>query len=84
VQNNGPVTPVDLSLPALQAALEHFHNLTDDSGIPAVYVPKMLVHSIGDYWIANQILKSQFLPGGNQNDINQVAREGSPRTCRTT
>lgn len=74
-QLNGPATPVDLSLPALQAALEHFHNLTDDSGIPAVYVPKMLVHSIGDYWIANQILKSQFLPGGNQNDINQIARE---------
>jgi hypothetical protein len=75
VQRNAPATPADLSLPALQAALEHFHNLQDDSGIPAVFTPKMLVHSVGDYWIANQILKSQFLPGGNQNDINQVARE---------
>lgn len=76
VQRNAPVTPSDLNLPALQAALEHFHNLTDDSGISAVYRPKKLVHSIGDYWIANQILKSQFLPGGNQNDINQLSREG--------
>lgn len=75
-QSNAAPAPVDLSLPALQAAIEHFHNLKDDSGIPIVYVPKMLVHNVGDYWIANQILKSQFLPGGNQNDINQIAREG--------
>jgi hypothetical protein len=75
VQQNSPATPADLSLPALQAALEHFHNLQDDSGIPAVFTPKTVVHSIGDYWIVNQLLKSQFLPGGNQNDINQLARE---------
>lgn len=75
-QTNAPATPTDLTLPALQAALEHFHNLKDDSGISMVSKPVKLVHSIGDYWIANQILKSQFLPGGNQNDINQVAREG--------
>lgn len=73
---NSPATPVDFSLPALQAALEHFHNLNDESGIPAVYTPKYVVHSIGDYWAVNQILKSQFLPGGSQNDINQVAHEG--------
>lgn len=73
---NAPATPTDLTLPALQAALEHFHNLKDDSGISMVSKPVKLVHAIGDYWIANQILKSQFLPGGNQNDINQIAREG--------
>jgi hypothetical protein len=73
---NTPVTPTDLSLPALQAAFEHFHGLTDDNGIPVMFTPKVLVHSIGDYWIANQILKSQALPGGNNNDINQISREG--------
>lgn len=76
VQSNAPAVPADLSLPSLQAALEHFHNLKDDSGISMVSRPVKLIHSIGDYWIANQILKSQFLPGGNQNDINQIAREG--------
>lgn len=76
VWRNTPASPTDLSLPALQAAFEHFHGLTDDSGIPAMFTPKVLVHSIGDYWIANQILKSQALPGGNQNDINQLQREG--------
>ena len=76
VQSNKPTTAADLALPSLQAGLEHFHGLKDESGIPAVFIPKMVIHSIGDYWIINQILKSQFLPGGNQNDINQVAREG--------
>lgn len=75
-QRNRPATDVDFSLPALQAALEHFHNLTDESGIPMVRSPKMVVHSVGDYWAVNQVLKSQFLPGGSQNDINQIAQEG--------
>lgn len=73
---NRPVTDVDFSLPALQAALEHFHGLTDESGIPMVRVPKIVVHSVGDYWAVNQVLKSQFLPGTSLNDINQVANEG--------
>lgn len=73
---NRPSSDADFSLPALQAALEHFHALTDESGIPMVLVPRMVVHSIGDYWTVNQILKTPNLPGGNQNDINQVNREG--------
>ena len=73
---NSPSVAVDFSLPALQAALEHFHNLTDDSGIPMVRVPKFVVHSVGDYWAVNQVLKSQFLPGTANNDINQIANEG--------
>lgn len=66
----------DLSLPALQAAVEHFHALQDESGLPVMFIPKWLVHSAGDHWIANQLLKSSGLPGGNMNDINQLAREG--------
>lgn len=73
---NRPSTDVDFSLPALQAGLEHFHSLTDEGGMPVVYIPKTVVHSIGDYWMVNQTLKSPGLPGGNLNDINQVNREG--------
>ena len=76
VQANAPTTATDLSLPALQAGLEHFHNLKDESGLPAMFMPKLLIHSIGDYWMANQLLKSQYLPGGNQNDVNQLSKEG--------
>jgi len=73
---NRPATDADFDLLALQAALEHFHNLTDESGLPIVYIPRMLVHSVGDKWLVAQVLKSQQLPGSNQNDINQVANEG--------
>lgn len=73
---NRPAADTDFDLLALQAALEHFHNLTDESGIPVVYIPRKVVHSVGDHWIVSQVLKSQNLPGGNQNDINQVANEG--------
>lgn len=73
---NRPATDADFDIISLQAALEHFHGLTDESGIPVVYIPRKVVHSIGDYWLVNQVLKSQMLPGGNQNDVNQVAQEG--------
>jgi len=73
---NKPVTDVDFGLIPLQAALEHFHALTDESGIPAIFIPTRVIHSIGDYWMVNQVLKTPNLPGGNQNDINQVSREG--------
>ena len=76
VQRNRPTTDADLDLLSLQAGLEHFHNLEDESGIPAVFIPKKLVHSIGDHWMVSSLLKSQYLPGGNQNDVNQVAKEG--------
>lgn len=75
-QRNRPATDVDFDLISLQAALEHFHALTDESGIPAVFIPKLVLHSIGQHWIVSQTLKSQYLPGGNLNDINQVAQEG--------
>lgn len=74
--SNRPAADVDFSLVALQAAIQHFHGLTDESGLPMMLSPKYLVHSFGDYWSVNQVLKSQFLPGGSQNDINQVAQEG--------
>lgn len=73
---NRPAVDADFDLLTLQAALEHFHVLTDESGIPVVYIPRLVVHSIGDHWMVSQVLKSQYLPGTNQNDVNQVAQEG--------
>ena len=66
----------DLDLLSLQAAIEHFAGLLDEAGMPIVINPARLIHSVGDKWIVAQLLKSQFLPGGNQNDINQMANEG--------
>lgn len=75
-QTNRPVTDTGISLPAVQAAIEAFHALNDEAGIPAMFIPRNLIYNPGDHWIVNQILKSEKLPGGNQNDINQLSREG--------
>jgi hypothetical protein len=75
-QTNRPATDTGISLPAVQAAIEAFHALNDESGLPAMFIPKHVVYNPADHWIVNQILKSEKLPGGNQNDINQLNREG--------
>lgn len=74
--SNAPPSAANLSLPALQAAVESFHALVDEAGLPAMFIPRLLIYNPADHWIANQILKSEKLPGGNQNDINQMQREG--------
>ena len=74
--SNRPAVDTDFDLIPLQAGLESFHSLIDESGIPAVFIPRLVVYSIGDHWIVNQVLKSQYLPGTQLNDVNQVAQEG--------
>lgn len=76
VQRNRPTTDADFDLLTFQAAIEHFHALQDESGFPILFIPRKVIHSAGDHWMVNQVLKSQFLPGGNFNDINQAAHEG--------
>lgn len=73
---NRPTLDSDISLLALQAAVEHFHSLVDEAGLPVVFIPKWVAHNPGDHWIVSQLLKSTQLPGGNQNDINQLRNEG--------
>lgn len=66
----------DLALAGLQAAIEHFHGLVDESGLPMMMTPKRLVVSASFWWTAQQLLKSQYLPGGSNNDINELANQG--------
>lgn len=73
---NRPTLDSDISLLSLQAAIEHFDTLLDEAGLPMLLIPKWVVYNPGDHWIVQQILKTPHLPGGNQNDINQIAREG--------
>lgn len=74
--SNRPATDADFSLLSFQAAVEHFSNLTDEEGMPCMIRPKMVLHSVGDNWIVQQVLKSTQLPGGNQNDINVASQLG--------
>lgn len=73
---NRPASDTDFGLIPLQAGIEHFASLTDEAGIPALFIPRRLIYSPGDHWLVSSVLKSQMLPGGNLNDINQVAHEG--------
>lgn len=74
---NRPAIDADLELLTLQAALEHFHSLTLEDGVIKMrLVPRMLVHSIGDTWIVDQLLKTPRLPGTNFNDYNSLAHQG--------
>lgn len=75
-QSNRSGTDADFDLLPLQLAFEHFHGLDDESGMPAVFIPKLVAHSIGDYWLVNQVLKTAQLPGADLNDINQISNEG--------
>ena len=73
---NKPSTDIDFGLLPLQAAVEHFHALVDESNMPIVFLPRLVVHSIGDHWMVNQVLKTPSLPGTNLNDVNQIKNEG--------
>lgn len=62
----------DLGILTLQTALETFENMTDDRGMPIVFVPDLLVHSVGDMWTVNSLLKSEGYPGNANNDPNPL------------
>jgi hypothetical protein len=62
----------DFGILTLQAALENFHSMRNDRGMPIVYTPKLLIHSVGDMWAVNSVLKSEGYPGGSLNDPNPI------------
>lgn len=60
----------DVSLAGLQAAVEHFENLTDDRGYKVEVTPRYVIHSPGDIWEVGRILESEYQPGTADNDKN--------------
>lgn len=79
LMSNTTAAPADVSVASLQEAINHFHLMKDDRGFPILYKAKTLLHHPKDFWIVNEILKSQFLPGlanAGRNDINALADFG--------
>lgn len=66
----------DFDLIALQAALEHFHTLVDESSLPVLFIPKTIIHGVNDLWMVDQVLRTPNLPGTNMNDVNTVNKLG--------
>lgn len=70
---NRAAVDADLSVAALQAAIEIFENTVDDRGLPLNITPKWLVVGPANIWIANEILGSTQSPNDNRNAINVIA-----------
>jgi hypothetical protein len=75
-QANRPTSDADLDLLTLQAAIEHFDALNDESGLPIMYMAQRLVYPPAYRWIAAQLLKTEKLPGTDMNDINELRNVG--------
>lgn len=77
--SNTTAAPADISVASLQEAINHFNLLVDDRGFPILMRPKYILHHPKDFWIVNETLKSQYLPGAanaGRNDVNVLADSG--------
>lgn len=75
-QSNRPATDVDLSMTALQAALESFMDMENDRGLKIKLMPRWLVISPANVWLAHELLESEFAPFTADNTKNIVASMG--------
>lgn len=73
---NRPLADADLGQLPLQAAIEHYHGLVDESGMRAVFRPRTLLVGVANMWTAMQLTQNPDMPGTNNNDINFLQREG--------
>ncbi len=79
---NRPVTDVDLSAGALEAAITSYNGITDERGMPIESAPSVLVVHPANEMNAKRLLNSMQTPGGNLNDIN-VIRDSNLRLVVT-
>ena len=72
---NRPSTDVELSVSALQAAVENFENMTNERGRKILAKPWRLVIPVGLKWAAREILGSAQKPYTANNEINALMDE---------
>lgn len=72
---NRPATDVDISLTALQLAINQYERLIDSQGLPISIKPKTLVIPPELKWIAREILGSAHKPYTSDNEINAILSE---------
>jgi len=73
---NEPSTDVDLSVTALQLAINQFQRLVDGTGIPVVLKPQILLIPPELIWLAKEILGSPNKPYTADNEINSLVDQG--------
>lgn len=73
---NAPSTAVALGVTALQDALINFEQLEDESDVPIVMTPRLLIVDPTNAPLAGEILGSQFKPFTADNEINVIQDAG--------
>lgn len=72
---NRPSTDVDLSITALQLAIQHFERMPDSQGMPIQVRPRIMWIPPELKFIAREILGSPHKPYTNDNEINSILNE---------
>lgn len=72
---NKPFVDVDLSITALQLAINQFERMITSSGLPMMIKPRTLLIPPELKWIAREILGSAHKPYTADNEINSILNE---------
>jgi hypothetical protein len=72
---NQPASPIQFSFTAVQAAMQHFHNLVDERGLPRLLAPSMALVTPEFYHDAREILGSTGKPLVANNEINSLVAD---------
>jgi len=76
---NEPTVATDLGVTALQDAIIDFDKVLDESGVPIVMIPRLLIVTPENGPIASELLGSTFKPYTADNEINVIQDAGLQR-----
>lgn len=71
-QSNRPAIDVQFSFTAVQAGMQHFHNMQDERGLPRLMAPSTVLVTPEFYHDAREILGSTGKPLVANNEINAL------------
>jgi len=74
--SNMPAVPTDLSVSALEEAIQLFGTMVDERGMPVESSARKLIVGPGNEMTARRILETTSYPGSNLNDINPIQASG--------
>lgn len=72
---NRPTVDIELSVTAVQGAIQRYHNMVDDRGLPRLMSPSLWVITPTYLWIAREIFGSGGKPYTADNEINAIVEE---------
>jgi len=76
VSSNMPAIPTDLSVSALEEAIQNFGQMVDERGMPVEAMARKLIVHPQNEMTARRILETTNMPGTQLNDINPIVASG--------